>query len=117
VKKTKPDKKIRGRIQRARRTMKNPIRKVFEPLPPEVEGAAKQVVFPITYDGLLLDSGLWLDLLVEKCLIVEIKAVENLLSLHEAQLLTYLRLTGLRLGLLINFNVPRLKDGIKRVII
>ena len=56
-------------------------------------------------------------MLVEKCLIFEIKAVVKLLPVHEAQLLTYLRLTGLRLGLLINFYVPHLKDGIKRIIV
>jgi GxxExxY protein len=53
---------------------------------------------------------------VEKCLIVEVKCVEKLLPVHTAQLLSYLRLTGLKLGLLINFNVPHLRDGIRRVI-
>jgi GxxExxY protein len=76
-----------------------------------------QLVLPVVYDGIQLENGLRLDILVEKQLIVEIKAVEQINSLHEAQLLTYLKLTGLRLGLLINFNVPHLKDGIKRLIL
>jgi GxxExxY protein len=74
----------------------------------------RQVVVAIEYDGVKLDDGLRLDLLVEKCVVVELKAVETLLPLHDAQLLTYLKLTGHRLGLLINFNVPLLKDGIRR---
>jgi GxxExxY protein len=64
-----------------------------------------------------LDAGLRIDLLVDGKIIVELKAVEQLIPLYEAQILTYLKLTGLRLGLLINFNVPLLKDGIKRVIL
>jgi GxxExxY protein len=74
----------------------------------------RQLVVAIEYDGVKLDDGLRLDLLVEKCVVVELKAVETLLPLHDAQLLTYLKLTGHRLGLLINFNVPLLKDGIRR---
>lgn len=77
--------------------------------------AARQRSLPITYDGLTLEAGLRLDLLVADRLIVEIKAVDALLPVHKAQLLTYLRLSGLRLGLLINFNVVRLKDGIHRI--
>jgi GxxExxY protein len=77
--------------------------------------AARQRSLPITYDGLTLETGLRLDLLVADRLIVEIKAVDALLPVHKAQLLTYLRLSGLRLGLLINFNVVRLKDGITRI--
>ena len=76
-----------------------------------------QVILPIVYDGIQLDAGLRLDLRVENSVIVEIKAVERLLPVHEAQLLTYLKLTGLRLGLLINFNVPRIKDGIRRMVL
>jgi GxxExxY protein len=67
------------------------------------------------YDGTRLDAGLRLDLLVDECLIVELKAVEKHHPLFEAQLLTYLKLTGQRLGLLINFNVGLIKDGIKRM--
>jgi GxxExxY protein len=77
----------------------------------------RQLELPIVYDGVRLDVGLRLDLLVEKSIIVELKAVEKHLPLFEAQLLTYLKLTGQRLGLLINFNVPLIKDGIKRVIL
>jgi GxxExxY protein len=77
----------------------------------------RQVPVPVVFDGVRLESGLRLDLLVEGCLIVEIKAVEQLHPVHRAQLLTYLKLTGHRLGLLINFNVPLIKDGIKRVIL
>jgi len=69
------------------------------------------------YDGLRLDAGLRLDLLVAKSIIVELKAVEQMHPVFEAQLLSYLKLTGLRLGLLINFNVPLIKHGIKRIII
>lgn len=71
---------------------------------------------PVAYDSIHVDAGIRLDMLVEKCVIVEIKAVENLNSLHEAQLLTYLRISGLRLGFLINFNVLHLRDGIKRMV-
>lgn len=77
----------------------------------------RQVELPIFYDGIRIDAGLRLDLLVNECLIVELKAVENLLPVHQAQVLTYLKLSKKRLGLLINFNVPLLKDGIKRVIL
>ena len=68
------------------------------------------------YKGLKFDAGYRVDLLVENKVVVELKAVERVLAVHEAQLLSYLRLTGNRLGLLINFNVPVLRDGIKRVV-
>lgn len=76
----------------------------------------RQVALPVHYDGVKIEAGLRLDLLVEGKLIVELKAVETLLPVHKAQLLTYLKLSKRRLGLLINFNVPLIKDGIKRVI-
>lgn len=76
-----------------------------------------QVVLPVVYDGVRVEAGLRLDMLVEKCLIVEIKAVENIVPIHEAQLLTYLKLASIRLGLLINFNTIHLKYGIKRKVI
>jgi GxxExxY protein len=76
-----------------------------------------QVAFPIIYDSVRLDAGLRIDLLVEEKLIVEIKAVEIMQPVFEAQLLTYLKLTKMRLGLLINFNVPKIKDGIKRIVL
>ncbi len=79
-----------------------------------VEG---QVTLPIYYRDLRLDAGLRLDLLIAGCLVVEIKAVEQMLPVHDAQVLTYLKLTGHRLGLLINFNVPLIKNGIKRIIL
>jgi GxxExxY protein len=78
---------------------------------------ARQVAVPVVYDGLMLDAGLRLELLVADCLIVELKAVEKLNPLFEAQLLTYLKLTGRRLGLLVNFNVPLIKDGIRRIVL
>ena len=74
-----------------------------------------QVVLPVTYDGMRLETGLRLDVLVSDSIIVEIKAVETMHPLFDAQLLTYLKLTGLRLGLLLNFNVVLIKDGIKRM--
>jgi GxxExxY protein len=77
----------------------------------------KQVLLPLTYEGMTLDAGLRLDLLVEDRLVVELKAVEALLKVHQAQLKTYLKLSGHPLGLLINFNVPLIKDGIERVIL
>lgn len=76
-----------------------------------------QVSLPIVYDGLRLQAGLRLDLLVDKSVIVELKAVEQMHPIFQAQLLTYLKLTGIRLGLLINFNVPVIKDGIKRIVL
>jgi GxxExxY protein len=75
------------------------------------------VKLPILFEGTKLDSGLQLDMLVEKCVIVELKSVERMSLLYEKQVTTYLRLSHLRLGFLINFNVPYLKDGIKRVVV
>lgn len=75
-----------------------------------------QVEMPVVYDGVRLDVGYRLDLLVEDLVIVELKAVERLLPIHESQLHSYLKLSGLPVGLLINFNVQHLKNGIKRII-
>jgi GxxExxY protein len=75
----------------------------------------RQVVLPINYKGTKLDAGYRLDLLVERTVIVEVKAVEALTRLHEAQVLTYLRLAGCRLGLLMNFNVALFKNGVRRL--
>ena len=75
---------------------------------------ARQQALPIEYKGVRLDAGYRLDLAVEEMIVVEIKSVERLSGIHEAQLLTYLKLTGYPLGLLINFNVPILVSGIKR---
>jgi len=77
----------------------------------------KQVDIPIEYDGLTFDEGLRLDVIVEGCIICEIKAVDKMNPVWEAQLLSYLKLTGKRLGFLINFNVPLVKNGIKRIIL
>ncbi|MDP8247392.1 MAG: GxxExxY protein [Candidatus Tritonobacter lacicola] len=77
----------------------------------------RQRPLPIEYKGLRLDCGYRLDLLVENEVVVEIKAVENVLPIHEAQLLTYLKLGNWKVGLLINFNVPVLKQGIKRMVL
>jgi len=71
---------------------------------------------PVVYDGVHIDCGYRIDLLVEDQVIVEIKAVNSLIPLHEAQLLSYLKLSGRKLGLLLNFNVPHMKDGIKRLV-
>jgi GxxExxY protein len=75
-----------------------------------------QLTLPVVYKGITVDSGLRLDLLVENCVIVEIKAVENIIPLYKAQLLTYMKLTKTRVGLLINFNIIHLRDGIKRLV-
>lgn len=79
--------------------------------------AEAEVKLPIMFEGVKLESGLRLDLLVNRCVIAELKSVEKMNSVFEAQLLTYLRLSGIRLGFLINFNVPHLKDGIKRIVV
>lgn len=76
-----------------------------------------QASLPIVYAGIRLDAGLRLDLLVENRVVVELKAVETLLPVFDAQVLTYLKLTGMRLGPLINFNVPVLKQGVKRIVL
>jgi GxxExxY protein len=76
----------------------------------------RQVPLPVTYKSLQLDCGYRVDFLVEKMLVLELKAVESLQSIHEAQLLTYLKLGGWPIGLLINFNVPVLRKGIKRMV-
>jgi GxxExxY protein len=76
----------------------------------------RQVPVPIVYKGLRLQSALKLDLLVEDAVIVELKTVEELLPIHKAQLLTYLKASNKRVGLLINFNVPILKNGLKRMV-
>ncbi len=72
---------------------------------------------PILFEGVKLESGLRLDLVANHCVVAELKSVEKMNAVFEAQLLTYLRLSGMRLGYLINFNVPHLKDGIKRIIV
>ena len=75
-----------------------------------------QLTLPIVYDGVRLDAGYRIDLVVEECVIVELKAIDRLMPVHEAQLPSYLRMSDLRLGLLINFNVKLLRDGVRRVV-
>lgn len=79
---------------------------------------ASQVALPVEYDGIRIDAGYRLDLLVEDAVIVELKATrEGITELHKAQLLTYMKLTGKKLGLIINFNVVHLKEGIRRMVL
>ena len=78
--------------------------------------AETQVGLPVVYEGEKLELGYRIDLLVENLVIVEIESVDAIHPVHEAQLLSYLRLSGKNVGLLINFNVARLKDGIKRMV-
>ena len=73
-----------------------------------------RVKLPVNYKGIELDAGYEIDLIYDNRVIVELKAVERVIPVHEAQLLTYMKLTGIRVGLLLNFNVPVLKDGIYR---
>lgn len=77
----------------------------------------RQVVLPIPYEGEKLDAGFRLDMVIDERVIVEIKAVGKLAPIHEAQLLTYLKLSGLRLGFLMNFNVVLFKQGIRRIVL
>jgi len=80
-------------------------------------GVERQLQLPVEYKGVRLDCGYRIDLLVEQSVVVEIKSLSSIERIHEAQLLTYLRLGGWKLGLLINFNVAILKDGIRRRIL
>jgi GxxExxY protein len=77
----------------------------------------RQVDIPIIYDGMVFDEGLRIDVLVEDLIICELQAVEEMNPVWEAQILSHLKLAGKRLGFLINFNVPVIKDGIKRIIL
>jgi len=76
-----------------------------------------QISLPVVYDGVRLDAGLRLDMMVADSVIVEIKSVDKMNPVFEAQLLTYLKLTGVRVGLLVNFNVPVVRDGIRRIVL
>jgi len=78
-------------------------------------GFDRQRLLPIEYKGKTLDAGYRADLIVEKSVLVELKSVEQLQPVHRAQVLTYLKLSGLRIGILANFNVPRIKDGLIRL--
>ena len=77
----------------------------------------RQVALPVVYKSVKLDCGYRMDIVVDEKLVVELKTVERLLPLHDAQLLTYLKLSGIRKGLLLNFNTPVLKDGIRRLVL
>ncbi len=77
----------------------------------------RQVALPVVYKSVKLDCGYRMDLVVDERLVVELKTVEKILPIHEAQLLTYLRLSGIRTGLLLNFNTAVLKNGIKRMVL
>lgn len=76
-----------------------------------------EVAVPVIYKGIKLESSLRLDMLIDNCVIIEVKAIEKLIPIHEAQVLTYLKLINKRVGLLINFNSCQIKDGIKRIIL
>ena len=76
---------------------------------------SRQLVLPVTYDGLRIDAGYRIDLLVADLVVIEVKAVEKLLDVHRAQLLSYLKLGNYRLGYILNFNVTLMKDGISRL--
>jgi GxxExxY protein len=75
-----------------------------------------QLALPVVYDGIQVDLGYRIDLLVEDSVVVELKAIETVLPVHKAQLLSYLRLSNKKVGLLINFHAGRLKDGITRIV-
>jgi GxxExxY protein len=77
----------------------------------------RQVCVPVIYDGVQLDAAFRIDILVNKCVLIELKAVEKMIPLYDAQVLTSLKLTGLRLGILINFNSKLIKDGMKRIVL
>jgi GxxExxY protein len=83
----------------------------------ELRGIAhqRQVLLPVVYKGQIIDCDLRMDIVLAG-LVLELKSVEKLLPIHEAQLLTYLKLSGNKIGLLINFNVPKLRDGLKRMV-
>ena len=77
----------------------------------------RQVALPVNYDDVQIDLGYRIDLMVEDTLIIELKTVDKLLPIHMAQLMSYLKLSGKRVGLLINFNTEHLRDGIKRIVL
>jgi GxxExxY protein len=78
---------------------------------------ARQVALPLEYKGIKLDCGYRMDLVVKDLVVVELKCVDKVLPIHEAQLLTYLKLSKIRTGLIINFNSPLLKDGVRRFVL
>ena len=76
-----------------------------------------EIVLPIVYDGQQIDAGFRMDMRVDRCVLVENKAVDAILRIHQAQLITYLKLSGLRLGFILNWNVKLMKHGIQRIIL
>jgi GxxExxY protein len=76
----------------------------------------QQLALPVLYDGICIDLGYRIDLLVDGAVVVEVKSIGKLAPIHNAQLLSYLKLGGYKIGLLLNFNVPQLKDGIRRIV-
>lgn len=76
----------------------------------------RQKLLPIIYDGQILDNALKLDILVENRIVIELKSVEKILPVHESQIISYLKLADKRIGFLVNFNVPLVKDGVKRFV-
>jgi GxxExxY protein len=74
-----------------------------------------EVELPVKFKGLEIEAGYRIDMLVADCIVIENKSVQELVPIHEAQLLTYMKLSGCRLGFLVNWNVPLIKDGIKRI--
>lgn len=76
----------------------------------------RQVALPVTYDGVRVDCGFRIDLTVNRMVLLELKATDRIERIHEVQLLTYLKLTGMKLGLIMNFNVVKLIDGVKRIV-
>lgn len=85
----------------------------------QIRGIAyeRQKSLPVVYKGIRLDAGLRIDIFVEKIVVIELKCVDKIAPVHESQLLTYMRLSGVSTGLLLNFYTPRLVDGIKRMIL
>jgi GxxExxY protein len=77
----------------------------------------RQIALPVVYKGVRLDCGYRMDIVVDQQVIIELKTVERLLPIHEAQMLTYMKLSGIRTGLLLNFNSAVLKDGIRRLML
>ena len=80
-------------------------------------GVRRQAAMPITYKSVQLEAGYRIDLIVASLVIVEIKAIEQVQRIHQAQLMTYLRLSGCRLGFLLNFTVPVFKNGVRRIVV
>ncbi|MCB9987550.1 MAG: GxxExxY protein [Rhodospirillales bacterium] len=75
-----------------------------------------QKTYPLRFDDTVIDTGLRLDMVIENSIVVELKSIEKILPVHESQILTYLRLSGIQTGFLVNFNVPLIKDGLKRYV-